>query len=45
MKQDEVIQIQMLMKQDEVIQMLKEVIDEAQNYTTWTVSTPPRRAS
>jgi hypothetical protein len=28
------------MKQDEVLQMLREVIEEAENFTTWTVSTP-----
>ena len=28
------------MKQDEMIAMLKRVIKENQNYTTWTVSTP-----
>jgi hypothetical protein len=28
------------MKQDEVVQTLREVIAEAENFTTWTVSTP-----
>ena len=28
------------MKQDEMIVMLRRVIKENQNYTTWTVSTP-----
>jgi hypothetical protein len=28
------------MTQDQVIQMLKKVVAENQNYTTWTVSTP-----
>jgi len=28
------------MKQDEVLQTLREVIEEAKNFTTWTVSTP-----
>ena len=28
------------MKQDEVLQTLREVIEEADNFTTWTVSTP-----
>jgi sugar-specific transcriptional regulator TrmB len=28
------------MKQDEVLQTLREVIAEAENFTTWTVSTP-----
>ena len=28
------------MKQEEVLQTLREVIEEAENYTTWTVSTP-----
>ena len=28
------------MKQDEVLQTLREVIEEAENFTTWTVSTP-----
>ena len=28
------------MKQDEILQTLREVIAEAQNFTTWTVSTP-----
>jgi hypothetical protein len=28
------------MKQDEILQTLREVIAEAENFTTWTVSTP-----
>ena len=28
------------MTQDQIIQMLRKVIAENQNYTTWTVSTP-----
>jgi len=28
------------MTQDEVLQTLREVIEDAQNFTTWTVSTP-----
>ena len=28
------------MKQDEVLQTLREVIEETDNFTTWTVSTP-----
>jgi hypothetical protein len=28
------------MTQDQVIQVLKKVVAENQNYTTWTVSTP-----
>ena len=28
------------MTQDEVLQTLREVIEEAENFTTWTVSTP-----
>jgi hypothetical protein len=28
------------MKQDQIIQMMKKVVAENQNYTTWTVSTP-----
>ena len=28
------------MKQDEILQTLHEVIKEAENFTTWTVSTP-----
>ena len=28
------------MKQDEVLQMLRKVIAESDNFTTWTVSTP-----
>jgi len=28
------------MTQDEILQTLREVIAEAENYTTWTVSTP-----
>ena len=28
------------MKQDEILQTLHEVIEEAENFTTWTVSTP-----
>ena len=28
------------MTQDQIIQMLKKVVAENQNYTTWTVSTP-----
>jgi hypothetical protein len=28
------------MTQDEVVQTLREVIAEAENFTTWTVSTP-----
>ena len=28
------------MKQDEVLKTLHEVIEEAENFTTWTVSTP-----
>jgi len=28
------------MRQDEVVQTLREVIAEAENFTTWTVSTP-----
>jgi hypothetical protein len=28
------------MKQDEVLKTLREVIAEAENFTTWTVSTP-----
>jgi hypothetical protein len=28
------------MKQDEVLQTLRKVIEEAENFTTWTVSTP-----
>jgi hypothetical protein len=28
------------MTQDQIIQMMKKVVAENQNYTTWTVSTP-----
>ena len=28
------------MTQDQIIQMLRKVVAENQNYTTWTVSTP-----
>tara|TARA_R110000782_G_scaffold127753_1_gene219355 strand:- start:300 stop:542 length:243 start_codon:yes stop_codon:yes gene_type:complete len=28
------------MKQDDIIQTLREVIEEAEHFTTWTVSTP-----
>ena len=28
------------MTQDEILQTLREVIEEADNFTTWTVSTP-----
>ena len=28
------------MTQDEILQTLREVIEEAENFTTWTVSTP-----